>query len=105
MLGERYDFSPRLLAIMRTEPLGVEVQEEERTSRFRRKQHPTKEADVELAEVVVTSSESYRGRSKKGTVQSEISHYTLAEQMINYQSIDFGTRCGKATPYFKAVEC
>lgn len=91
MLGERYDFSPRLLAIMRTEPPEIVVQEE-RTSRFRRKQQPVKEADMELAEVVVTSAESYKGRSRKGVVQTEISHYTLAEQMINFQSIDFGTR-------------
>lgn len=84
---------------MRTEPPEIVVQEE-RTSRFRRKQQPVKEADMELAEVVVTSAESYKGRSRKGVVQTEISHYTLAEQMINFQSIDFGTRCGKSTPYF-----
>jgi purine-nucleoside phosphorylase len=98
MLGKRYDFSPRLLAIMRTEPSEVEQVPEEKASRFRqRRKQSAKEADLELAEVVVTGTEDHKGRSKKGDVQSEISHYTLAEQMINYQSIDFGTRCKK--PY------
>jgi hypothetical protein len=85
---------------MHTTPSGVDkpVQEEKSSSRFRRPR-ATKEADVELNEVVVTSVEAYKGRSNKGAVQSEISHYTLAEQMINYQSIDFGTRCKEIPPY------
>lgn len=77
---------------MNTDPPTTKEEPLERISTFRRRKVPAKD-DVELAEVKVADVEDYSGRNENGVVQSEISHYTLAEQMINYQSIDFGTRC------------
>lgn len=72
-------------------------EEEEKKSRFCGRRQ-ARESDVEdsAASPTSTSMDDYKGRSKSGALQSEMSHYTLAAQMINYVSIDFGTNCEAA---------
>jgi hypothetical protein len=85
LLNDKYKWSPRLHAIICSTPPEAKAGPLSPTkhSRFWPK-HP--KDDIEIATTGVHHDSQTRHASK------EISHYTLAEQMVNYQSIDFGPR-------------
>jgi hypothetical protein len=107
-LGKRYGFSPRLLATICTKaPGSMRHAEEEKTSRFRvqkqEKSKDTNEADVEMAST--TSVESQKEDSEDSRLsQGDISHYTLAQQMINYVSNDYSDKC-KNSRICRSLDC
>ncbi|KAF8867211.1 hypothetical protein BDZ45DRAFT_710207 [Acephala macrosclerotiorum] len=98
LLGKHYDFSPRLLAIMKTKPLGSKPKTKP-ISKFKTKLHW--KHDVEVADALAEASDHSEEKMSHGVplemaepprIQSSdgISHYALADQMTNYQSIDIG---------------
>ncbi|PBP22086.1 hypothetical protein BUE80_DR007079 [Diplocarpon rosae] len=85
LLGEYYRFSPRLLAIIGTAPPGSRSQDKP-LGRLRDRVY--RKDDVELATTGV-SADTPRSLRRKSPYE-DISHYALAEQMINYQGHDVG---------------
>lgn len=88
LLGDRYKFSPRLLAIICTEPPQFKSQEKPALGRFRRNLY--KKNDIEVATTGMSIDLPRYANSPKNSPYDDISHYTLAKQMINYQSYDVG---------------
>ncbi|KAK2626878.1 hypothetical protein QTJ16_004053 [Diplocarpon rosae] len=85
LLGEYYRFSPRLLAIIGTAPPGSKSQDKP-LGRLRDRLY--RKDDIELATTGVSGDTPKSLRSK--SLYEDISHYALAEQMINYQGHDVG---------------
>ncbi|TAQ89005.1 hypothetical protein B7494_g2683 [Chlorociboria aeruginascens] len=91
-IGIHYKFSPRLRAIIRTIPPAAETKHEKHTSRFKNKLFH--KDDIELGRASFdTPATTPRPRSPPRTAHMNTSHYSIANQMINYQSIDVGPRC------------
>ncbi|CZS90673.1 hypothetical protein WAI453_004041 [Rhynchosporium graminicola] len=87
LLGKHYKFSPRLLAIINTDPPKSEIHHSKPVGKFRAKLY--RKDDIELATKGVSVD---LPRSRHKSIHSDISHYTLARQMINYQSHDVGAQ-------------
>lgn len=88
-LGTRYKFSPRLLAIIKSKPLPEAADKIPRTLPFMARL--VRKDDVESAMRMNSVEQDGEFRSQK--VHQSMSHFCLAEQMINYQSIDVGAHC------------
>jgi len=90
LLGTKYKFSPRLLAVIRTvPPFPKKLVEDKRVHKFRTK--PVHKDDVELAE---KSLDSPRVDSPTpASISDDMSHYVIAKQMLHFQSIDVGAHC------------
>jgi len=85
LLGQRYKFSPRLLAIIKTMPPDKFPETSDKNIGKYNKQHGD---DIELA----TSSIDTPRASPSQSLQT-ISQYDAAKEMINFQSIDVGAHC------------
>ncbi|KAL2067302.1 hypothetical protein VTL71DRAFT_1726 [Oculimacula yallundae] len=87
LLGRYYKFSPRLIAIISSDPLKSKVQQNKPVGRFKAKLY--RMDDIELATKGVSVD---LPRPPRKSIISGISHYALAAQMINYQSHDVGAQ-------------
>lgn len=91
LLGKNYGFSARLLAIIRTAPLGTDNRSRDRPlGRLRAKLYQKDDLEVAATSGPATSVDLPRTGVPP---RNETSHYSIARQMINYQSVDGGTRC------------
>jgi len=86
-LATTYKFSPRLLAVIKTTPPTPKAQVEEKHLGHLRGM-VSRKADLEASPSPNSSRVSSPNRNTTDT-----SHYTIAKQMIHYQSIDVGPRC------------
>jgi hypothetical protein len=93
LLGNHYIFSPRLLAIIRSEPAEPEPKSQDKpVSRF--KSSLFHKDDVEVGESSMdTPMDTPSETLPLGNPRSDTTHYAIAKQMINFQSIDIGSRC------------
>ncbi|KAG4032370.1 hypothetical protein MFRU_007g02740 [Monilinia fructicola] len=85
VLAKRYGFSPRLLAIIKTLPPSKSSNKDHRVS-YKEKLY--EKDDIETGRASMCISGGHAARPAPGTA----SHYTIAQQMINYQSVDVGAR-------------
>ncbi|KAH8599018.1 hypothetical protein B0O99DRAFT_33294 [Bisporella sp. PMI_857] len=84
LLATKYKFSPRLCAVIKTNPPVLKPKvEEKHVRRFRSK--PAQKDDIEAN----TSMDSSRISSPSPNAE-KASHYTISKSMIHYQSIDVG---------------
>ncbi|KAH9210573.1 hypothetical protein DL95DRAFT_370770 [Leptodontidium sp. 2 PMI_412] len=87
LLGKHYKFSPRLLAIIGSDPPESKAQQNKPLGRFKAKLY--RKDDIEVAtKGMSVDLPNYPRKS----AHSDISHYALARQMINYQSHDVGAQ-------------
>ncbi|KAL3420889.1 ADP-ribosylation factor [Phlyctema vagabunda] len=86
ILGSHYKFSPRLQAIIRTAPEFEQAPKEERhASRFRSKTYAKDDPEAGTKSLELSpNTPNFRINS------SSTSHYTIAKQMVSYQSVDIG---------------
>lgn len=89
LLGNHYGFSPRLLAIIRSEPEVPEPQPDNKHEGHHTRRQFRKD-DVELATTRVGLPSPRSAAAQPRGARPSVSHYSLAQQMINYQSIDIG---------------
>ncbi|PVH87189.1 hypothetical protein DL98DRAFT_510047 [Cadophora sp. DSE1049] len=87
LLGNHYKFSPRLLAIVGSDPPESKTQQDKPVGRFKAKLY--RKDDIEVA---TTGMSLDLPRSPRKSALHDISHYALARQMINYQSHDVGAQ-------------
>ncbi|KAG4425644.1 hypothetical protein IFR04_001106 [Cadophora malorum] len=87
LLGSHYKFSPRLLAIIGSDPPKSKAQQDKPVGRFKAKLY--RKDDIEVA---TTGMSIDLPRHPRKSSLNDISHYALAEQMINYQSHDVGAQ-------------
>ncbi|KAI9644656.1 hypothetical protein NHQ30_006680 [Ciborinia camelliae] len=85
VLANRYGFSPRLLAIIKTLPPNNSSNKDHRVSY---KEKLLKRDDIETGRASMNIPRAHATHRAPGTT----SHYTIAQQMINYQSVDVGAR-------------
>ncbi|OWP04892.1 hypothetical protein B2J93_4218 [Marssonina coronariae] len=85
LLGEYYGFSPRLLAIISTAPPASKSQDKP-FGRLRARLY--RKDDIEVA--TTGGSDDTPRSAREKSPHEDISHYVLAEQMINYQGYDVG---------------
>ncbi|KAB8291243.1 hypothetical protein EYC80_009930 [Monilinia laxa] len=85
VLAKRYGFSPRLLAIIKTLPPNKSSNKDHRAS-YKEKLY--EKDDIETGRASMNVSRVHAAQRAPGTA----SHYTIAQQMINYQSVDVGAR-------------
>ncbi|KAG0649983.1 hypothetical protein D0Z07_3752 [Hyphodiscus hymeniophilus] len=86
LLGNRYKFSPRLLAIIQTMPPDTPPATSNRSVGKHKGLHKD---DIELA---ISSVDTPRTRSPSQSLHT-ISQYDASKEMINFQSIDIGAHC------------
>lgn len=86
VLANRYGFSPRLLAIIKTLPPHISSNKDHRAS-YKEKLYEKDDIETGRASMNVP-----RAHTAPRVSQGTTSHYTIAQQMINYQSIDVGAR-------------
>lgn len=86
VLAHRYGFSPRLLAIIKTLPPNNSSSKDHRVSY---KEKLFEKDDIETGRA---SMNTHREHAPHRTPPGTTSHYTIAQQMINYQSVDVGAR-------------
>ncbi|ESZ91647.1 hypothetical protein SBOR_7978 [Sclerotinia borealis F-4128] len=86
VLANRYGFSPRLLAIIKTLPPNISSKKDHRIS-YKEKLFVKDDIETGRASMNVPRAHATH-RTPPGTA----SHYTIAQQMINYQSVDVGAR-------------
>ncbi|APA14702.1 hypothetical protein SS1G_06708 [Sclerotinia sclerotiorum 1980 UF-70] len=87
VLARRYGFSPRLLAIIKTlPPVNNSSHKDHRVSY---KERLFERDDIETGRA---SMNVPRVHATQLTPPGTTSHYTIAQQMINYQSVDVGAR-------------
>lgn len=85
LLGEKYQFSRRLLAIILTEP----KQKPEAAQQDKHAFWPLfPKDDPEAGAKSLDES-----RASTSSHSSSFDHYTIADQMPNYHAIDYGRRC------------
>lgn len=103
-IGRYYKFSPRLLGIIRTEPVRHKSKEEHAEQRHRdrikARLFPSPQSpkdDIELANGACLTGEPIKVVGKG----LEPSHYSIANQMIHYNSVDLGDRCKPITSRFR----
>ncbi|QSZ29059.1 hypothetical protein DSL72_003569 [Monilinia vaccinii-corymbosi] len=85
VLANRYGFSPRLLAIIKTLPPNSSSNKGHRVSC---KEKWYEKDDIETGRASMNISGPHAPHCAPGAA----SHYTIAQQMINYQSVDVGAR-------------
>ncbi|TGO65284.1 hypothetical protein BCON_0003g00790 [Botryotinia convoluta] len=86
VLAHRYGFSPRLLAIIKTLPPINPTSKDHRVSY---KEKLFEKDDIETGRA---SMNMPRTHTTHRAPPATTSHYTIAQQMINYQSVDVGAR-------------
>lgn len=86
VLAHRYGFSPRLLAIIKTLPPNKSSKKDHRVSY---KEKLFEKDDIETGRA---SMNMPRAHVTHRAPPPTTSHYTIAQQMINYQSVDVGAR-------------
>lgn len=89
LLGDHYNFSPRLHAIIGTVPPESKSQDKPAVGVGRIRRNLYRKDDIEVATRGLSID---LPRYPKKSPYNDISHYTLAKQMINYQSYDVGAR-------------
>ncbi|KAK0104499.1 hypothetical protein ONS95_004787 [Cadophora gregata] len=87
LLGAYYKFSPRLLAIVGSDPPESKHQQDKPVGKFKAKLY--RKDDIEIA---TTGMSLDLPRSPRKSALHDISHYALARQMVNYQSHDVGAQ-------------
>ncbi|ATZ55154.1 hypothetical protein BCIN_11g04390 [Botrytis cinerea B05.10] len=83
VLAHRYGFSPRLLAIIKTLPPKNTSSKDHRISY---KEKLFEKDDIETGRASMNMPRAHTAPA------ATTSHYTIAQQMINYQSVDVGAR-------------
>lgn len=95
VLGKHYKFSPRLLALIQSDPPANPSEEErpQKYSRVSRLKHAKN--DVETASRSLHSSQSSQETVATNSLPRLLGqdHYGIASRLYNYQSIDVGPRC------------
>ncbi|KAF7951497.1 hypothetical protein EAE96_006806 [Botrytis aclada] len=86
VLAHRYGFSPRLLAIIKTLPPKNPSSKDHRISY---KEKLFEKDDIETGRASMNMN---RTHATHRAPPATTSHYTIAQQMINYQSVDVGAR-------------
>jgi hypothetical protein len=98
LLGKHYQFSLRLLAIIKTMPPDKSPEVQDKIVGKYKMSHKD---DVELA---TSSIDTPRVASPSQSRQS-ISQYDVAKEMINYHSIDFGPHCETSGTIWGGTQC
>jgi len=86
LLGEKYQFSRRLLGIILTEPKQKTEGAAQQDKHAFWPRFPKDDPEVGAKSL----DES---RTSTSSQSSSFDHYTIADQMINYHAIDYGRRC------------
>ena len=94
MLGKHYTFSPRLLAIMQTAPSEARPKNDHKhVNRFKAKLMHKDDVETASKSIDMPNGHSTPKPKEPPRATSHASHYSIAGQMINYQSIDVGAHC------------
>ncbi len=89
LLADHYNFSPRLQAIICTSPPKSKPQDKTTGGVGRIRRNLYRKDDIEVA---TTGMSIDLPRYPENSSYNDMSHYTLAKQIINYQSYDAGPR-------------